>query len=319
MGNATAGEVRLLRVEDFADRAEARFAELFGKAREEGVRGRFVVCFYFAPRIDERPDEPGPDCALMISGVARAQITVVGRLVIRVLRRKRTQAKRREQFALHDIHDGGPSRRREHGMIERDGEDLIGPAGGIVAAFKGVDHIKEVTAFFKPEAFVKRLLRAIGVFRVTLGHFVLAHFTQPTFQKLERIKPERVNFHRFPAPRRDDPLAHLRVHPGELRACESLHEQAVREIEMDIEFRPADMRFHDFQQRRQEELERDLIVRLRQVAAQSVKEPQGRVRGVIEALVLSIGEHVRDQTILHIMGEGAQDVARFHEPAGGES
>ena len=49
------------------------------------------------PRVDERADQPGPDRALVVGAVARAQIAVVRRLVVGMSGIERAQADRREQ------------------------------------------------------------------------------------------------------------------------------------------------------------------------------------------------------------------------------
>ena len=71
----------------------------YGKRSRNFARSAFVVRMNFQPGIDKRPDQPGPDRALMISAIARAQVAGVNRFVFRIVRRKRTQSDRREQFA----------------------------------------------------------------------------------------------------------------------------------------------------------------------------------------------------------------------------
>ena len=90
----------------------------------------------FEPRVDEWPDEPAPDGPLMISRIACPQIAVIGRFVIGMPRRKRTQAERCEQLALHHIQHGSPAFWGERRMIERDREDLVRPAGRIVGVLQ---------------------------------------------------------------------------------------------------------------------------------------------------------------------------------------
>ena len=58
--------------------------------------------------------------------------------------------------------------------------------------------------------------RVPRLFCVTPRRLVAARLAQPAFEKLERVKPERVDLDRLSAARRHDPIAHLRVHPGEL-------------------------------------------------------------------------------------------------------
>ena len=51
---------------------------------------------------------------------------------------------------------------------------------------------------------------------------------------------------------------------------------------------------------------------------QRVEEPERRVGGVVEALTASFREHVRDQPVAYVMGEGAQDPPRLDRPPGRE-
>src|SRR3954466_13088835 len=67
--DATARRVRLARVEHFADRADPVLVHAFGKPLEEFARVGVLAWMDFEPRVDERPDEPGPDRALMVSAV----------------------------------------------------------------------------------------------------------------------------------------------------------------------------------------------------------------------------------------------------------
>ncbi len=53
-------------------------------------------------------------------------------------------------------------------------------------------------------------------------------------------------------------------------------------------------------------------------ALDGVKEPQRRIGRVIEPLVLPFGEHVGQQSVADVAGEGADQVARFGTAAGHE-
>ena len=71
-------------VEDLAERADARFVQVRREAFETAPRARLVVRMDLEPGIDERADQPAPDRALVVGGVARAQVAVVLRLVVAV-------------------------------------------------------------------------------------------------------------------------------------------------------------------------------------------------------------------------------------------
>src|SRR5690349_347541 len=78
----TRGE-RFLRVEHLADRSNACVVEVRHESFERVARAVEVVRIHLQPRVDERTDEPCPHSALVVRGVARAQIAEVLRLVIR--------------------------------------------------------------------------------------------------------------------------------------------------------------------------------------------------------------------------------------------
>src|SRR5262245_39237232 len=78
-------------IEDFADRPETRLVQMSRQSIEKPSRGRHVVRIGFDPGIDKWTDEPGPYGPLMIGRVARPQIAVVRRLVVRIAGRQGTQ------------------------------------------------------------------------------------------------------------------------------------------------------------------------------------------------------------------------------------
>ena len=55
-----------------------------------------------------------------------------------------------------------------------------------------------------------------------------------------------------------------------------------------------------------------------EIAVESVKEPQRGVGGVVESFALALGEHVGNESVADIVGEGPQDIARLDVPAGGQ-
>src|SRR5215204_1461568 len=95
-------------VEDFADRADARFVQMREEAFEEAARARAVFRVDFEPRVHERADEPAPDRPLMIGRVARLQVAVVGRLKVWMVGRERAQPRRRQKLLPHHLDDRLP-------------------------------------------------------------------------------------------------------------------------------------------------------------------------------------------------------------------
>src|SRR5438132_8530458 len=78
-----------LGIKDLADRPDARFIEVRQKSFEKTARSHAIIRIDFQPCINKWGNEPAPDCALMICRVARSKITVISRLVIRMVWSKR--------------------------------------------------------------------------------------------------------------------------------------------------------------------------------------------------------------------------------------
>ena len=141
---------------------------------------------------------------------------------------------------------------------------------------------------------------------------------EPVFEQAQGVVPERVDLDRLAAARRHHPVADLGVHPGELVAFGALAQQAVGGIDADAEARAAQVVLDDVQQLRQEQLEGGPVAGDLEVAVDGVEEPERRVGGVVEAFLLALGEHVGDEAVADVMGEGAQDPAGLGVAAGGE-
>src|SRR5712691_6562444 len=120
---------------------------------------------------------------------------------------------------------------------------------------------------------------------------LLAHFAQPAGEQFERIVPEGVNLDGLPPARGDDPVIHLRVHPGKLVAFLALAKQSVFGFDMKIKIGPAQMMLDDVAERWQEGREGGAIASRVAIAAKRVKKPERRVRRVIKPFLLSIGKH----------------------------
>ena len=78
-------------------------------------------------------------------------------------------------------------------------------------------------------------------------------------------------------------------------------------VELDAEARALEMMPYDVLQDRQKEFQGPLVLAMLDIAVQRVKEPQRRIGGVVEALILSFREQVWDQPVAHVVSEGAQD------------
>src|SRR5687768_14651889 len=86
--HTSSGNVRLCGVEDLPDRSYARFIQMRLEPIEQPSRAGAIRGIHPEPGIDEGTDQPGPDGALVVGRVARAQIAVVLFLVVRMARRQ---------------------------------------------------------------------------------------------------------------------------------------------------------------------------------------------------------------------------------------
>src|SRR6266511_741882 len=85
LGHASTGREGGLRIEDLADRAEARLAQVRDQTLEKAASTRTIPRMDAEPRLDEGSEEPGPYRPLMIGRIARPQVAVIPRLVIRII------------------------------------------------------------------------------------------------------------------------------------------------------------------------------------------------------------------------------------------
>ena len=81
-------------VEDLANRAHARLAQMGLEAIQEFPDALDVLRMYFEPSVDEWTNEPSPHRPLVISRISRTKIAIIGALVILVILRERSQANR---------------------------------------------------------------------------------------------------------------------------------------------------------------------------------------------------------------------------------
>src|SRR5207237_8082451 len=111
--DGTSRSLRFAGIEHFADRADAVLVHALGKTFEELQRIWLLFRMHFEPRVDERPDEPGPDRALVIRAVPGPEIAAVNWFVVGMFRGKRTKPDRCHEFALGDVNDRFPT-----GLVE---------------------------------------------------------------------------------------------------------------------------------------------------------------------------------------------------------
>ena len=118
----------------------------WSKPRKKFPCAGAIVRIHLQPGIDKRPDQPRPDSALMIRGIARSQVAVVAGLVIGMSGRQRPQSVGRQQTLLRDRDHALPAGRVEHRMLQRDRKQLVWAASRIIAAVFGIDNVVQILA-----------------------------------------------------------------------------------------------------------------------------------------------------------------------------
>src|ERR1043165_8796099 len=141
------------------------------------------------PGVNKRADEPGPDGALMIGRVARLQVAVVGRLELRVVRRERAQADGRQKLLTRDFEHRLPARLVEHGVFERECEELVGTARGVFVAvlLPALDNVVEIAALRVPEALVEGASAPFGVHGKLARALLVAGLARPAFEDRKSV------------------------------------------------------------------------------------------------------------------------------------
>src|SRR5581483_7678825 len=169
--DAAARRIRRFRIEDLADRSDARIVEVLDESRQHLLRPVDVVRIHLQPRVDEWTDQPGPHRALVIRRVATPEIAEVLRFEFGIAWCQRPESYRRQQPLADHIHHRLPMRLIEDRVVQRNGEHLVGTAFRIDAAGPAlfrVDYVVQVTAARIPEAIVEgapRLLRPLAILR----------------------------------------------------------------------------------------------------------------------------------------------------------
>src|SRR5205823_11896892 len=130
-------------------------------------------------------------------------------------------------------------------------------------------------------------------------------------EQFKRVVPKGINLDRFAASRGYHPVAHFRIHPGELITFHPLREKAVARIDMNVEASAPQMILRDVDQDRQQQVQSGPIVGVMEVTTKGVKKPQSRVRSMIEPFFFSIRKHVWNEPIAYVMRKGAQNISRF--------
>jgi hypothetical protein len=99
----------------------------------------------------------------------------------------------------------------------------------------------------------------------------------------------------------------------------ALAQESVVRIDANSKEGSLDVPLDDRQENRQEKFEQRAVPGISEVPIDRVKEPKRCVGGVVDPGVVALREHVRNETVLHIVRKGSEDVARLGIAAGDES
>src|SRR5437868_3984358 len=94
-----------------------------------GIGLRPAVDSYIRP--DKRAQQPGPDCALMIGGVAAPLVSAIVRTIVGMAGTKGAQPEWSEQLALHHLENGAGALGSEHRMVQAERENLVRTNGSV--------------------------------------------------------------------------------------------------------------------------------------------------------------------------------------------
>ena len=160
LGDAAARRERWLRIEDFADRADAGFSEMRLKAVEKPSRHRAIIGVNPEPSINEWANQPSPHGSLVIGCIASAQVAKIARFVIGLARRQRAQPDRRHQLCVHRGNNCLPIFSVEDRMLECNRKDLVRSKRSVVSVL-AVDDVIEIAASRMPKTAIEGSARLV--------------------------------------------------------------------------------------------------------------------------------------------------------------
>ena len=157
-------------------------------------------------------------------------------------------------------------------MIQRDGQQLIRPAGGIVA-LRAIDDVVKITLRRAPKFFIERVFSFVGPSAYIARLLLVVFFRDPFLQKPQGVVPECIDFNGLAAARSDNPIANFSVHPRQLVSFFALAQQPVVGIDPDAEQSSTDVRLEDLDQFGQEEPKSPAVAGGLNIALDRMKEP----------------------------------------------
>src|SRR5439155_4522666 len=158
---------------------------------------------------------------------------------------------------------------------------------------------------------IERLPCLLSVLNERACRFLTLLCVYPPGKQTQRVVPERIDLHRLAATRRHHPITDFGIHPGELIISLALTEESILRIDMDPKVCAAYMVIDHLAQLGEKQCERVAIMGVCQVAIERVEEPEGRIRCVVEAMLLALREHIGDEAVAHVVSKGAQTPPRL--------
>src|SRR5262249_31399640 len=86
---------------------------------------------------------------------------------------------------------------------------------------------------------IKRFANLVGASTIVFCAFPITTLVHPFLHQAQGVVPEGVDLDGFAAPRCDDQIADLRIHPGQLISRRALNKQTIDRIDSDAEASPA--------------------------------------------------------------------------------
>src|SRR5688572_19137760 len=185
---------------------------------------------------------------------------------------KRAQSERSEKTLLDRSQDRLPAAGLKNRMIQRDGQQLIWPAGGIVA-LRAIDDVVKITLRRAPKFFIERVFSFVGPSAYVARLLLIVFFRDPFLQKPKGVVPECIDFNGLAATRSDNPIANFRIHPRQLVSFFALTQQRVVGIDPDAEQSSTDVRLEYLNEFREEESKSPAVAGGLNIAFDRVKEP----------------------------------------------
>src|SRR5262249_51776525 len=157
-------------------------------------------------------------------------------------------------------------------MGQRDREQLVW-SDRVIVTVLAIHHIEQSAAALIPETCIERFANAVGAAPIVFLTFLFTTLGRPFFHHAQCVVPESVDLDGFAAPRCDDQIADLRVHPRQLVSRRTLHKQAVRGIDPDAETSATLVQVDDLLEQWKQSLECVVVSARFYVALRGMKEP----------------------------------------------